>query len=219
MKNDDLLKSEVNDELSWDPEVKSTDIGVIVKDGVVTLTGTLSSYAEKFAAERAVQRIAGVRGLAVELKVRLPASHERTDADIAFAVERAIEWNTLVPAGRVKVMVERGHVTLSGEVGWAYQREAAERAVRELFGVTDIANLVRITPEVKPSELDKGIHDALARQADRQARRIDVTVDGSTVRLSGRVHSWAERDAAAGAVWAAPGVATIVNDIVVGPTA
>jgi len=215
MKTDALLKNEIIDELAWDPVVKATDVGVIVKDGVVTLTGTLASYSEKFAAERAAQRVAGVKGIAVDLKVELPTQHERSDADIALAAERALEWSTLVPAGRVQVMVEKGHVTLGGEVGWDYQRSAAERAVRDLLGVTGLTNLVRITPHVQPVDLQKSIHDALARQADREAQKISVTVDGSTVRLSGRVHSWAERDAAVGAAWAAPGVATIVNEIVV----
>lgn len=216
MKTDALLKSHVIDELAWDPVVKSTDVGVIVRDGIVTLTGTLASYAEKFAAERAAQRVVGVKGLAIELKVQLPTQHERSDADIALAAERALEWSTLVPAGHVQVLVEKGHVTLGGEVGWEYQRAAAERVVRDLLGVTGLTDLVRITPHVQPSQLQKSIHDALARQADREAQKITVTVNGSTVTLSGRVHSWAERDAAMGAAWAAPGIAAIVNEIVVG---
>ncbi len=216
MKTDALLKNHVVDELAWDPVVRATDVGVIVKDGIVTLTGTLASYAEKFAAERAAQRVIGVKGLAVQLEVRLPTQHERTDADVALAAERALEWSALVPAGHVQVMVEKGHVTLGGEVGWEYQRAAAERAVRDLLGVTGLTNLVRIAPQVQPSQLQKSIHDALARQADREAQKINVAVDGTTVTLTGRVHSWAERDAAMGAAWAAPGVAAIVNEIVVG---
>jgi osmotically-inducible protein OsmY len=216
MKTDALLKTDVIDELAWDPVVNETDIGVIVKDGIVTLTGTLASYAEKFAAERAAQRVAGVKGVAVELKVALASQHQRTDADIALAAERALEWSTLVPAGRVQVMVEKGHVTLGGEVGWEYQRAAAERAVRDLLGVTGITNLVRITPPAKSTEIVKSIHDALARQADREARHVNVAVNGSTVHLTGRVHSWAERDAVLGAAWSAPGVSEIVSELVVG---
>jgi osmotically-inducible protein OsmY len=215
MKTDALLKNDVIDELAWDPVVKATDVGVIVKDGIVTLTGTLSSHAEKFAAERAAQRVAGVKGLAVDLKVLLPSQHQRSDADIALAAERALEWNTLVPANRVQVMVEKGHVTLGGEVAWEYQRSAAERAVRDLFGVTSLTNLVRIEPLAKPAQIIKSIHDALARQADREARHVDVSIDGSTVRLSGRVHSCAERDAVMGAAWSAPGVSAIVSELVV----
>jgi osmotically-inducible protein OsmY len=215
MKTDALLKNDVLDELAWDPVVKSTDVGVIVKDGIVTLAGTLASYAEKFAAERAAQRVGGVKGLVVQLEVQLPTQHERTDADIALAAERALAWSTLVPAGQVQVMVEKGHVTLGGEVGWEYQRAAAERTVRELLGVTGLTNLVRLAPQVQPAQLQQGIHDALARQADREAQKIQVAVSGSTVTLTGRVHSWAERDAAMGAAWAAPGVAAIVNEIVV----
>lgn len=216
MKTDALLKNDIIGELAWDPVVKSTDVGVIVKEGVVTLTGTLSSYAEKFAAERAAQRVAGVKGLAIDLKVQLPSQHERSDADIALAAERALEWSTLVPDGRVQVMTEKGHVTLTGEVAWDYQRAAALRAVRDLLGVTGLSDLIRITPHASPSLIQQDIHDALARQAHREARHLNVAVSGSEVTLSGHVNSWAERDAAQGAAWSAPGVATVVNEIVVG---
>ncbi|MBK5206675.1 MAG: BON domain-containing protein, partial [Polaromonas sp.] len=135
MKTDIQLKNDILAELNWDPAVKATDVGVIVTDGVVTLTGYLSNYAEKHAVERAVQRVKGVKALAMEMTVRLAPDHERSDADIALAAERALEWNVLVPDDKVRPIVEKGWITLHGEVAWDYQRRAAEKAVRNLLGV------------------------------------------------------------------------------------
>lgn len=215
MKTDTQLRNDVQAELNWAPEVKASDVGVIVKDGVVTLTGHLASHAEKYAIERAVQRVHGVKALAVELTVKLPFDNQRTDADIALAAERALEWNVLVPHDRIRPMVEKGWLSLDGEVEWAYQRSAAESAVRDLMGVTGVSNLVKIKPKVSPANVEKKIHDALARQADREANRLTVKVDGSQVTLSGTVHSWTERDAVQGAAWATPGVSMVVNDLLV----
>lgn len=215
MKTDTQLRDDVQAELSWDPAFKASDIGVIVKDGVVTLTGHLSSHAEKYAAERAVQRVHGVKAVAVEMTVKLPFGNERTDADIAMAAERALEWNVLVPDGRIRPMVEKGWLTLQGEVEWGYQRSAAEGAVRDLMGVTGVSNLVKVKPKLSPADVEKKIHDALSRQADREAPRLSISVDGSQVTLRGVVHSWAERDAVQGAAWATPGVSVVVNDLLV----
>ena len=215
MKTDTQLRDDVQAELSWDPAFKASDIGVIVKDGVVTLTGHLSSHAEKYAAERAVPRVHGVKAVAVEMTVKLPFGNERTDADIAMAAERALEWNVLVPDGRIRPMVEKGWLTLQGEVEWGYQRSAAEGAVRDLMGVTGVSNLVKVKPKLSPADVEKKIHDALSRQADREARRLSISVDGSQVTLRGVVHSWAERDAVQGAAWATPGVSVVVNDLLV----
>jgi len=215
MKTDTQLRNDVQAELNWAPEVKSSDVGVIVKDGVVTLTGHLASHAEKYAIERAVQRVHGVKALAVELTVKLPFDNQRTDADIALAAERALEWNVLVPHDRIRPMVEKGWLSLNGEVEWAYQRSAAESAVRDLMGVTGVSNLVKVKPKVSPADVEKKIHDALARQADREANRLTITVDGSQVTLRGTVHSWTERDAVQGAAWATPGVSMVVNDLLV----
>ncbi|AVQ85673.1 MULTISPECIES: BON domain-containing protein [unclassified Variovorax] len=215
MKTDTQLRDDVQAELSWDPAFKASDIGVIVKDGVVTLTGHLSSHAEKYAAERAVQRVHGVKAVAVEMTVKLPFGNERTDADIAMAAERALEWNVLVPDGKIRPMVEKGWLTLQGEVEWGYQRSAAEGAVRDLMGVTGVSNLVKVKPKLSPADVEKKIHDALSRQADREARRLSISVDGSQVTLRGVVHSWAERDAVQGAAWATPGVSVVVNDLLV----
>ena len=215
MKTDTQLRDDIQAELAWAPDVKSTDIGVIVKDGVVTLTGHLAHYAEKYAIERAVQRVHGVKALAVELTVKLPFDNQRTDADIALAAERALEWNVLVPDGKIRPMAEKGWLTLTGEVELEYQRSAAEIAVRNLMGVTGVSNLVKVKPRVSPADVEKKIHEALSRQADLEARKLSISVDGSQVTLRGTVHSWTERDAVQGAAWATPGVSVVVNDLLV----
>lgn len=215
MRSDAELRSDVQAELDWDPAIKSTGIGVAASDGVVTLTGHVASHAEKYAAERAAQRVSGVKALAVEITVKLPDSDQRTDADIALAVERGLAWSALVPADKVKAMVENGWVTLTGEVEWEYQRKAAEKAVRNLMGVTGVSNLIGFTPKVVPSDVEKRLRDALVRQADREAEQIDIAVTGSQIKLRGTVHSWAEFNAVQHAAWSAPGVTSVMNDLVV----
>jgi osmotically-inducible protein OsmY len=215
MKSDAQLRSDIVAELNFDPAITATDVGVIVKDGVVTLTGHPSSHAEKYAIERAAQRVNGVKALAIEMPVKLASGYERTDADIAMAVERAIEWNVLVPDDKVHPMVEKGWVTLNGEVEWEYQRRAAEGAVRSLLGVTGVTNRVTVKPKFTPADIEQKIQEALERQADREARQIEIAVNGAQVTLSGKVHSWAERKAAQGAAWSAPGVANVINNLLV----
>jgi osmotically-inducible protein OsmY len=215
MKSDAQLRSDVVAELTWDPAITATDVGVIVKDGVVTLTGHPSSHAEKYAIERAAQRVQGVKALAIEMPVKLATGYERTDADIAAAVERAIEWNVLVPDDKIHPMVEGGWVTLNGEVEWDYQRRAAEAGVRSLLGVTGVTNRVVVKPKFTAADVEKKIQEALERQADREARQIKIEVNGAHVTLSGKVRSWAERKAAQGAAWSAPGVANVVNNLLV----
>lgn len=218
MKSDAMLRSDIVAELNFDPAitVDATDIGVIVKDGIVTLSGHPTSHAQKHAIERAVQRVQGVRALAIEMVVRLPPSSERTDADIARAAENALEWNVLVPDDAIHPMVEGGWITLSGHVEWEYQRRAAESAVRDLLGVKGVSNRVEVKARFTPSDVEQKIHDALQRQADRDARHIQVIVDGAQVTLRGKVPSWAERKAAQGAAWSAPGVASVINNLLVG---
>lgn len=213
MKSDIQLRDDVQAELNWTPEVKTSDVGVTARDGVVTLTGHLASHAEKYAIERAVQRVHGVKAVAIELTVKLPFDNQRTDADIAMAAERALEWNALVPHDKIRPMVEKGWLTLTGDVEWEYQRSAAERAVRDLMGVTGVSNMVKVTPKVSPTNIEKNIQDALSRQAAREAKHVSIAVDGSQVTLRGTVHSWAERDAVQGAAWASPGVSVVVNDL------
>jgi len=217
MKSDAMLRSDIVAELNFDPAItmNATDIGVVVKDGVVTLSGHASSHSQKHAIERAVQRVKGVKALAVEMSVRLPAASERTDADIAKAAENALEWNVLVPDDAVHPMVEGGWITLSGGVEWAYQRRAAEVAVRHLMGVRGVTNMVEVKGRFTAVDVERKISDALKRQADREARHIQVLVDGAQVTLRGTVKSWAERRAAQGAAWSAPGVAKVVNNLLV----
>lgn len=215
MKTDLQIKKDIQDELVWDPAVSSTDIGVIVKDGVVTLTGHLSSLAEKLAAERAAQRVGGVKAVAVEMDVRPLSSNARSDTDIAVAAKQALGWNVSVPEGHVQTKVEKGWISLTGEVEWDYQRRAAERAVRDLVGVVGVTNLVKVKPRISPIDIQKSIESALKRQAEREAQHMQVLVEGSRVTLRGKVHSWSERQAAQGAAWSAPGVSNVTNELAI----
>lgn len=215
MKTDAELKSDVTDELSWDPAINAAQVGVSVDRGVVTLTGHVGTFAEKQAIERAVQRVKGVRLVAVELDVKLAHDHRRSDTEIAQAVASALKWNAVVGPAPLQVKVEKGWVTLGGQVKWHYQRSAAEKAVSHLLGVTGVSNLIEIQPATTEAQVAAQIGKALARQAEREARRVQVLVNGNEVTLHGRVHSWAESAAAAGAAWSAPGVTRVVNELIV----
>jgi osmotically-inducible protein OsmY len=215
MKTDAQLRAGVQAELAWDPAVNAADVGVIVDHGVVTLTGHLRSYAEKLAAERAALRVSGVKALAIETSVKLAAGLERTDADLAQAVERALEWNVQVPRGAIKPMLEGGWVTLSGEVDWDYQRRTAEFTVRNLLGVTGITNLVKIKPRRSSADVERQVQDALIRIFRGEPRQVAVDVNGSQLVLRGKVRSWAEFDAVRDAAWSAPGIVSVVNELAV----
>ncbi len=213
MKTDMQLKADVTAELAWEPAVNSAGIGVLVNDGVVTLTGHLDTFAEKVAAERAVRRVGGVRGLAIELDVKLVAAHHRSDSEIASVAASALRWSVLLPPDRIKVEVEKGWVTLTGDVDWAYQSSTAEKCVRGLVGVRGLSNNIAVKPTVSTRDVAAEISSALERQAEREARHIQVDVKGGVVTLHGKVHSLAEREAAAGAAFAARGVTRIVNKL------
>jgi osmotically-inducible protein OsmY len=210
---DEQIQKDVLSELKWDARVQPNQIGVIVKDGVVTLTGWVDSYTKKWAAEEAAHRVRGVKAVANEIEVRLPSASERTDADIAAAVARALEWDAFIPLDRLDVTVAQGWVTLKGEVEWQYQKQDAERVVRRLTGVKGVTNLITVKPRITPSELKQKIEQALVRSAETDAKRITVEVEGSKVILKGTVRSWAEREEAARVAWLAPGVTSVENRI------
>jgi osmotically-inducible protein OsmY len=216
MKTDADLKKDVIAELTWDPAVRATAIGVAVKDGVVTLTGHLETFAEKYAASRALKRVAGVKAIALELDVRLAPNHQRSDTDIAASAEQALKWNTTVPTEAVRLTVDHGWVTLQGELEWDYQRRSVEKAIRPLVGVVGISNEITLRTRPQAVDLARRIEEALTRQAIREAKQIQIAVEGNTVKLTGKVHSWHERDAAQGVAWSAPGVRTVVNELRVG---
>lgn len=215
MKSDSELKKDVLAELAWDPLVPEARVGVSVNDGVVTLTGHLDSYSEKIATRRAVERVSGLKALAMEIDVIPLGVHQRSDTEIATAVEHALSWNTSVPQDRIKVTVEKGWVTLGGEVDWNFQRRAVERLVRPLKGVVGISDNIQLKAAAVPINLTNRIQDALVRQAMREAKRIEIATEGSVVTLRGAVHSWAERSAVEGATWSAPGVSRVNNQLTV----
>ena len=213
MKTDTQLKKDVSSELEWDPAINAAGVGVAVKDGVVTLSGHLDNYAQKYAVERAVQRVEGVKAVAVELDVKLAPDHKRSDTEIAQAAEQAFSWHSLIPAERIRVKVEKGWITLTGELDWAFQRTNAEKAVRPLTGVIGVTNSITLKPQAAPVNVTTRIQDALTRHAQTEARNIDVAVSGAVVTLRGKVHSWSERTAAQGAAWSAPGITQVVNEL------
>lgn len=215
MKTDTQLQQDVIAELKWEPSVNAAQIGVEVKDGIVTLAGHVSSYAEKLGAERAAQRVSGVKALAIEMDVKLSGSSKRTDADIAGSAKDVLQWTSPLPKDSVKVMVESGRVTLSGEVDWEYQRQAAVKAVRYLKGVTGVSNQIAIKPNVSLSAVKSDIEAALKRRATADAQKISVEVRGADVTLTGPVHSWSERELARHAAWGTPGVRNVVDNITV----
>lgn len=213
MKSDLQLKADVANELAWDPSINATNIGVAVKDGVVTLSGHLGTFAEKHAAEQAVRRVSGVRGIALDLDVILAPGHQRSDSEIAQSAAAALRLNSLVPDGKVRVEVEDGWVTLAGEVDWRYQFASAEQCLRPLVGVRGLSNQITIRPRVKGDEIARQIAAALARQAEREARHIGIDVDGAVVTLTGKVHSMAEHDAALGVALSAHGVSRVIDHL------
>jgi osmotically-inducible protein OsmY len=215
MKTDAQVQQDVIAELKWEPSVNAAHIGVEVNGGVVTLAGHVGSYAEKWDAERAAQRVSGVKALAIEMDVKLPGSSKRNDADIARAVENVLEWTTYLPKDHVKVMVEGGSVTLSGEVDWEYQRQSAADAVRYLMGVTGVSNQISVKPTASAGAITSGIEAAMKRRAQTSAQKISVQVKGADVTLGGTVHSWAERDLARNSAWGAPGVRNVVDNIAI----
>lgn len=211
--DDKSLQEDVMDELTWDPEVDAAHIGVAARDGAVTLTGHVESYAQKTAAVRAAERVQGVIAVADEIEVRLPSSSVRDDTEIAEAIARGLRWHSTVPRDAVDAEVRNGWVTLRGEVEWSYQRQAAERVARDTLGVKGVTNMIVLKSRPKPSQIEHRIADAIKRMANLDANQIRVTATNGTVHLHGTVHSWYEKRLAEQEASGAPGVTSVDNQI------
>jgi osmotically-inducible protein OsmY len=215
MPNDNRLQQAVLDELSWEPSVTAAHIGVAADSGVVTLTGHVESYAQRHAAEAAVRRVKGVKAVAEEIEVRLPYEAKRSDEEIAGAATRRFEWDVSIPRDTVKVTVDKGWVTLTGEVDWNYQKDAASMDVRPLFGVLGVIDRITIKATVNTSNISDDIMHALHRSWFFDPKTIAVSAQGGKVRLTGTVHTWHDRQTAEATAWSAPGATSVENDIAV----
>jgi osmotically-inducible protein OsmY len=218
VRSDADIQKDVVDELRWDPALKDDDIAVAVREGVVTLAGYVPSYVDKWRAERIVERIRGVRAIVNDLEVRLPSSSERADPDIARAAVDALKWNISVPHDRIKVKVEKGWVTLEGDVDYSYQREEAARVVRSLTGVKGVTNLITVKTPAAPTDVKQKIMEALRRAAEFDASHINVEVQGNKVILTGTVRSYAEWKDAERAARNAPGISEVENRLTIDPS-
>lgn len=216
MKSDDQLQRDVMAELEWEPSVDHADIGVAVSDGVVTLSGHVSSYAEKMAAEAAVRRVSGVKAIAEEIQIRYPSDAKTADDEVAKRIVDIFAWDAMIPDGKIQVKVEHGWVTLHGTVDWFYQSDAARRAATKIQGVMGVNNRIEVRQKPVASDIRERIVAALKRQADLDADSVTVVTDGGKVRLGGHVKAFYERGIAERAAWAAPGVTQIEDNIIVG---
>ncbi len=217
MKSDRDIERDVRDELQWDPDLDATDIAVSVKDGVVTLTGFVKSYTDKYESEAAAKRVAGVAGVANDLEVRMPSVDERPDPEIARDAVSSIKGQLPISSEHIKVVVKNAWVTLEGQVEWQYQKNTAENAVRRIKGVKGVSNLIVLQPRAEPTEIKSKIMEAFKRNAELDANRIHIEANGSEVILKGTVRSWIEREEAERVAWSAPGVTRVEDRIVVVP--
>lgn len=215
MKSDSEIERDVKDELKWDPDLDATDIGVSVKNGVVALTGFVKSFLDRYEAEAAAKRVAGVVGVANDIEVRIPSADERPDPDIARDAVSALKIQLPFSSEHIKVIIKSGWVTLEGQVEWQYQKHSAESAVRRIKGVKGVTNSISLKPRAEPSEIKGKIMDAFKRSAEVDANRIQVEANGGEVILKGSVRSWSEREEAERVAWSAPGVTRVEDRIVV----
>lgn len=211
MKTDIQIQQDVIAELKWEPKVNAAHIGVEVNNGVVTLSGHVDSFAEKWNAEEAAKRVSGVKVIAIELDVVLPSSSKKSDTEIAKAAMDALKWNVYKLADAVSIMVEDGYITLAGEVPWNFERLSAENSVRYLKGVRGVYNFIRVKPAIPVTTVKMDIEKALKRRAHDQAQEITVSVHGDEVTLGGKIHDWKEKSLAIDAVWAIPGVTKVID--------
>ena len=214
--SDIQLRQNVLDELEFEPSIDAAHIGVTVDGGVVTLTGHLSSYAEKIAAEEAVRRVKGVRAIAEEIEVRYPGQKQTSDDEIAKRALNILQWDTFLPHENIRLTVHKGLVTLTGEVQWYFQKSGAENAIRKLSGVTGVVNDITVKPAAKVANIKSKIEDALKRHAEVEAKGIRITVLNDEVTLDGKVASWDERQAVISAAWSAPGVRLVEDNLTIG---
>lgn len=215
MKTDLQLQQDVMDELQFEPSVDPADIGVAVNDGLVTLSGRVKSYAEKWSAVQATERLWGVKAVVDQIEVDLPSTHQRTDEDIARTIVNILQWDISVPDDRIKIHVENGWVILKGMVDYKYQEDAVIGVIRSLAGVKGITNHIKLSQTVEPSEVKTRVENAIRRVAEARAKKIQVEVRGHCVILRGQVHSWGERREAERAAWAAPGVNEVTDYLVI----
>lgn len=213
MRTDNQIQKDVMEELSWEPFLNESEIGVAVKNGIVTLSGIVDSFSKKLSAEKAAKRVAGVKAVAEDIQVGLSPEYNKTDTEIAEAVLNVLKWNTTIPEDRIKVKVENGRVKLEGEVEWEYQRQNARTAIENLTGVNAVNNLISVKPKLKATDIHQKINSAFHRNATIDAEKINVDVIGNKVLLRGKVRSLAEKDDAERAAWSAPGILSVESKL------